>query len=106
MKSIEYWREAVETAADECGAVLTPEQASFIAEAVLSCHENYSMAFYQPPDSDRISVIQRECDVSVKAAQAETELIRSDFVRNICIRRKCDPDDVTLEGGGYATIRA
>ena len=104
MTITEYWIECVETAADECGANLTPEQAKFIAEAVESGHNNYGMAFYAPPSSDRIAVIQRECDDKVRAARTETERIRSDFVKNICIRRHCNPSDVVLEGGGHAKI--
>ena len=105
MKTLEYWTECIETAADECGAVLSADQAKFIAEAAESAHENYGMAFYSPPPSDRISAIQRECDAKVKAAQDEADRMRSDFVANVCMRRNCDPSDVELEGGGRVTIR-
>jgi hypothetical protein len=43
--SVEYWKECISIAADECGLALAPEQLHFLAEAVESGHENYGMAF-------------------------------------------------------------
>jgi len=105
MDRSEYWEECIATAAEECGAALTPEQIECIAGAAESCHENYGMAFYSPPAGDRIAVIEGECRAKVKAAQDEADRIRSDFVANVCMRRRCDPSDVQLEGGGHVTIR-
>jgi hypothetical protein len=105
MERSDYWEECVQVAAEECGATLTHEQIEYIAQAAQSCHENYGMAFYSPPAGDRISAIERECRAKVKNAQDEADRIRSDFVANVCMRRRCDPSDVILEGGGHVTIR-
>jgi hypothetical protein len=104
MSRFSYWNERVATAAEECRAKLTKEQIEFIAGAVQSGHENYVQSFYSPPASDRIEVIERECQAKIKAAQAKNDQIRSDFIKNVCMRRHCDPMDVTLEGGGRVTI--
>ena len=105
MDRSDYWKECISTAAEECGATLSKEQIEFIAGAAEGCHENYGMAFYSPPSTDRIAVILRDCSAKVKAAQDEADRMRSDFVANVCMRRRCDPSDVTLEGGGHVTIR-
>jgi hypothetical protein len=55
-----YWIECVEIGADECGAALTKEQIEYIAGSVQGGHENYGMAFYSPPSSDRIDAIESE----------------------------------------------
>jgi hypothetical protein len=60
MDSIDYWKETISIAADDCGLVLTDEQLDCLAGAAQSSHENYGMAFYSPPPSDRIAVIEQE----------------------------------------------
>lgn len=61
---IDYWRECVAIAAEECGATLTKEQIDCIAGSVQGGHENYGMAFYQPSSSDfyqpKIDNLERE----------------------------------------------
>ena len=105
MDALSYWKECIATAAEECGATLTQEQIESIAGAAESCHENYGMVFYSPPARDRISAIERECNAKIKTAQDDADRIRSDFVSNVCMRRRCAPSDVILEGGGHVTIR-
>lgn len=73
MNHTEYWIECVESAAEECGAALTKEQATFIAEAVEGSHENFGMAFYSPPASDRISSIEREHQAKLADLKREFE---------------------------------
>lgn len=50
--SMDYWKECVSIAMDETGLKATPEQIEYVAGAVESGHENYGMAFYQPPPSE------------------------------------------------------
>lgn len=76
MDSLDYWKECISLAADECGAVLTAEQISEIAEIVKGGHENYGMAFYSPPASDRYSQIEREWQAKLDAKQAELDAYR------------------------------
>ena len=72
----DYWRECVSNAAEECGAVLTPEQVNEIADSVQGAHENYGMAFYSPPPSDRIHAVEREGNAKLVALQAEFDAYR------------------------------
>lgn len=105
MSSNDYWKETLAIAAEEAGIALTDEQLDCLAGAAEGAHENYGMAFYSPPASDRISDIEDQWKKRLKEAEAETERIRQDFLKNICRRNNCDPSDVTLEGDGHATIR-
>ena len=72
-----YWRECVASAAEDCGAVLTTEQVSEIAGAVEGAHENYGMAFYSPPASDRLHSIERESNAKLARLQAEFDVYRN-----------------------------
>ena len=60
MKSSDYWTECVSGAANDIGLVLTPEQIDAIAYAVEVGHDNYGLAFYQPPASDLFAHEERE----------------------------------------------
>ena len=71
MNGIEYWKECVSIGADDCGAELTDEQLDCIAGSVEGGHENYGMAFYSPPASDRLDSIEREWEAKYKALQKE-----------------------------------
>ena len=42
---MDYWKECISIAADECGLVLTEEQLECLADSVEGGHENYGMAF-------------------------------------------------------------
>jgi hypothetical protein len=65
-------------AAEECDLKLTPEQLDYLASSAESGHDHYGMAFYSPPDSDRINDIERELKAKIKAQQEEHER----YVRN------------------------
>jgi len=58
--ALDYWKECISCGADECGLTLTSEQINDLAEAVQGGHEHYGQAFYSPPASDRIGVIENE----------------------------------------------
>lgn len=74
----DYWRECVEIAAEECDAKLTGEQLAYISNAVCGAHENYGMAFYSPPASDRLNEIERESNTRLARLQAEFDTYRKD----------------------------
>lgn len=78
MNQEDYWRECVADAAEECGATLTTEQVNAIAHSVEGAHENYGMAFYSPPSSDRVSEIEREGNAKLARLQAEFDAYRND----------------------------
>ena len=69
----DYWKECVSIAAEDCGAVLTPAQLEFIADSVRGGHENYGMAFYSPPPSDRYNQIERDWKAKYEALQRDFE---------------------------------
>lgn len=71
-----YWIESVEIAADESGATLTKEQIEYIAGSVQGAHENYGMAFYSPPSSDRLEAIESEWRAKHAALQKEFDKYR------------------------------
>ncbi len=73
----DYWAECLSEAADECGATLTHEQLACLAEAAETGHGYYGMAFYSPPASDRIAVIERESAGKLQRLQAEYDAYRS-----------------------------
>jgi hypothetical protein len=70
---MDYWTECIAIAAEECALTLTDEQLNYLASAAESGHEHYGMAFYSPPDSDRIADIEREWKNKLKAQQEEFE---------------------------------
>lgn len=73
---LSYWNECIEIAAEECGLTMTAEQRSAIAENVSNWHENYGMAFYSPPSSERYDAIEREWKQKYEALKAEFEAYR------------------------------
>lgn len=69
----DYWKECISIASEECDLKMTPEQLTYLADAVEGGHEHYGMAFYSPPPSDRLSDIEREWKAKLKAQQDEHE---------------------------------
>lgn len=73
MTDIEYWKECIEIAAEECNLELTAEQLDSIAGEVSVAHDQYGMVFPQPPASDRISVIEKEWEAKLARLEGELE---------------------------------
>lgn len=73
MEPIDYWKECIATAADECELILTPEQLDCLADAAEGGHENYGMAFYSPLSSDRMDSISREYETKLNDLRDEFE---------------------------------
>ena len=71
MTQEDYWDECIANAAEECDASLTKDQNLYIAQAVQGAHENYGMAFYSPPASDRVADIKREEGTKLARLQKE-----------------------------------
>jgi hypothetical protein len=76
MNTTDYWAECISDAAEECGLDMTAEQLSSIAASVQAGHENYGMAFYSPPPSDRLSDIDRRWQQRFDALQSEFDAYR------------------------------
>lgn len=73
----DYWQECIAVAAEECELTLNKEQLEYIADAVENSHENYGMAFYSPPNSDRLEAIKREEDFRFNQLKQEFETYKS-----------------------------
>src|SRR5574343_1748667 len=69
----DYWKECISIASEECDLKMTPEQLTYLADAVEGGHKHYGMAFYSPPPSDRLSDIERARKAQLKAQQDEHE---------------------------------
>ena len=76
MDTKDYWAECISIAADECGLELTSEQLDMLAGSVQGGHENYGMAYYSPPPSERINSIEAEWKAKYRALEAEFERYR------------------------------
>jgi len=76
MTHLDYWKECLAIAAEECGLSLSDDHLTELAEGVMGGHEHYGMAFYSPPSSDRISVIENEWKAKYNALQKEFDAYR------------------------------
>lgn len=75
-ESRDYWKECIAASAEECDLKLTPDQLDCLAGGAECGHQHYGMAFYSPPDSDRISDIEAEWKAKLKNLQAEFDAYR------------------------------
>lgn len=58
MKELDYWKDCIAEAAAACDLPLTTGQLECLAEGAKGGHECYGMAFYSPPASERLAVIE------------------------------------------------
>ena len=72
----DYWEECISIAAEECDLTLTPEQLTYLADAVEGGHDHYGMAFYSPPPSERLNEIEAGWKRKLQALQAEFDAYR------------------------------
>ncbi len=95
MEALEYWKECISIAANDGGFELSNEQIDQLASGVLGGHENYSLAFYSPPSSDRLDQIEREWLKKYQALEQEFAQYRKGAETAIrrALPRKLYPDD-------------
>lgn len=93
-----YWEECVSSAADDCGLKLTDEQLKCLSGAVEIGHENYGMAFYSPPATDRLGDIEREWKAKVKSLEAELERYKQNAETAVKQALRCHSDDLVSIG--------
>jgi len=100
----DYWRECISIAAEECELTLTPEQVEHIADTVEGAHENYGMAFYSPPASDRLADIERGWKAKYDALQREFDRYRGNAETAIkqALRQ---PSDAVVAIGPHGEVR-
>lgn len=103
MTDLDYWKECISIAADECDLSITAEQLEMLGDSVAGGHENYGMAFYSPPWSDRISDIEDEWKRKYKALQAELEAYRNN-AETAVKRALRQYDDANVSIGEYGEV--
>lgn len=103
MTTTDYWQECLSTAADECGLTLTRDQLRFLAQAVEGAHENYDMAFYSPPSTDRIAVIESEWRAKYERLERQMQEYRQNVEE--AVRRALNQHpDVGISIGEYGSV--
>lgn len=101
--SKDYWIECISLGAEECGLTLTTEQLQALAESVEGGHDNYGMAFYSPPSSDRYDDIEREWKRKLTDKEQEFERYRRNS--ETAVRRALKyPSDSVLSIGEYGSV--
>ena len=88
----DYWKECIAIAAEDCDLKLTSEQLECLAESAQMGHEHYGMAFYSPPDSDRISSIESEWKAKYKELEKELAKYQQNAETAIKKALKCYSD--------------
>ena len=73
---MEYWKESLSSAAEECGVVMTAEQLNFMAEAMQGSYEYYGLYSGQEviPDPSE-SQAKRELEELKRKIQQKTEWV-------------------------------
>lgn len=74
---LDYWSECLSQAADEAEMTIPEGLLPVLAEAAKSGHENYDMAFYSPPASDRLDDIERGWKQKYQDLEREFAAFRS-----------------------------
>lgn len=74
----DYWDECIAIAFEEAGITATREQGEYVAGAVQGSHENYGMAHYTPPSSDRLEEAERKWTARLDARQKELDALRKE----------------------------
>lgn len=76
MTDLDFWKECISLGCDECNLELTSEQLECLAGSVSGGHENYGMAFYSPPSSERYESIESEWKKKLADLQADFDAYR------------------------------
>jgi hypothetical protein len=105
MDNKDYWEECISVSFEENEVAATTEQIKGVADDVRVAHENYGMAFYQPPYSDRIADIEREWKRRLEQSQAEFDAYRDKS--KVAVREALNlrPDsNITIEEHGEVLL--
>jgi len=94
----DYWAESIGIAADECELEINEAQLKYMAEAMAGSHENYGMAFYSPPASDRLNEIEREWKAKYERLQKDFEDFQRDATLAVRVALR-QPSDVGISIG-------
>lgn len=100
----DYWAECLACAADEIGLSFTADQLAHMADAIAGGHENYGMAFYSPPASDRVASIEREWKERNDRLQADFDKYRDNAETAVKIALR-QYSDANISIGEYGEVR-
>ena len=103
MNTADYWLECVQQSLEEHGVTATKEQAQAIATDVQITHDNYGMAFYSPPSSDRYAEIEREWGEKLRRLQVEFDAYRSNAETAVRIALR-QHSDANVSIGEYGEV--
>ena len=101
MSKLDYWKECISIASEECGLILTYEQLNCLSGSVELGHANYGQAFYSPPASDCIAVINNEWKEKYNQLEVEFNEYRknANTAVKIALRQYSD-EQITIEKNG------
>lgn len=103
MTGLDYWKECISTGAEECDLELTGEQLECLAETAQGGHENYGMAFYSPPASDRLNDIEDEWRKKYNDLQADFDRYRDNAEKAVG-RALHQYDDANISIGDHGEV--
>ena len=100
----DYWAECLACAADEIGLAFSAEHLAHMATALEGAHENYVMAFYSPPPSDRLNEIAREWKAKLSRLQADFDEFRNNAETAVKVALRQRPE-TNISIGEYGEVR-
>jgi hypothetical protein len=104
MSGKDYFEECISESCSSCGIKLSTDDIQRISADVFIAHENYGMAFYSPPSTDRLSVIQNEADAKYKRLEQEFDRYRRGAeaaVKNALHQHK--DANISIDNDGFVT---
>lgn len=105
MKTIDYWEECICLGEEHCGLTLTVEQRRCLAESVEAGFDNYDLAFYTPPSSDRMNAIESDWRSKYESLQREFDLYRSNAETAVKNALKMKKDvDISIDKHGEVSL--
>lgn len=104
----DYWADAFMETLEALGMshvfeAMTKEQLSEAGQSLAVYHENYGMAFYSPPPSDRINSIEREWKEKYEALRKEFEVYERNAEKAV-IRIAKLPSYASVSIGKYGEV--
>lgn len=96
--TLDFWKECISDSAEYCGLKLTDDQLICLAQGAEGAHENYGLAFYSPPASDRYNEIEREWKTKVAKLEKDADRYRENAERAIKEALRQPPDAVVSIG--------
>jgi len=102
--STKYWEASITELLEEYNIDLGEKMDDFISDVQnIAEMESEACGYINIPNPKNAEL--EDAKRQIKNLEAQVEKEREDFRKNVALRRHCSPEDVTLEGGGHATVR-